>query len=803
MNHIPIRKVVALGLFTSFFLAGLASAQLPPRAFERFGGTKLRHGSRILCLAYSPDDKMLAAGGGDDPVRIWNPKTGELIKEINEPWVHAMTFSASGTTLLLGGAQRVIRLWNFELNKESGRLEGHKATVKAIAIAPDASIIASGGQDGAVYLWDLNNKRKVAELPGHSGEVNALIYFMQDDKAFLVSAGSDRSIIVWNLDNNQQKLKLDAGCGVYALELSADGKTLYSAGDDALIRRWDLSTGKQTGEFKGHDGIVASVRLRGSMLVSGGLDKTIRIWDAKTTQLKRTIVRTPGDCDALAVTEAGDFLASAGLGGAIRLVDARTGKEIHASPDLPAGLVGLSRSPDGTRLAGVSADGRIAVWSTGAGKLARQWDSKQTGELVLAFSPDNKTLAVAGATLGFWNADTGQEILQAPLPTGETIVSVAWSPDGKTLALARASGLIDLWDVEKKGRVDGLRYPDPLFAVAWSPDGKKLAAAGGAKIFVWSPSTKVLLKSFDVREGPPPPTPLVASLAFGPDSNTLAAGGWDALIRIYNLSAKNPTDIKERRQCEGHTSAIFSVAFSADGRSLVSGSFDRTARLWETFSGKQIASFKGHIGEVRGVAFARGDRSVYSASTDGTVLHWDLPGLSNDGKLPQLTLGFQELENAWHTLSTKETARGHEAMWRCIASAKQAVPALTKKIYLLDPERVKKLFKDLDSGHYPTRNAAMTELTNYGRWMEGRYDRAMNEPPSLEYKRRVDALKQKLASAKSPSLVQERLRVRRIMLMCEQAGTPEAVEALQNLAARAPEEELRQEAAAALRRMKK
>ena len=131
-------------------VVGFATAQdvLPTRSFQRFGTTKLRHGSRILCLAYSQDGSTLAAGGGNDPVRVWNPKTGDLVQQINEPWVHAMTFSASGETLLFGGYQKVIKLWNFRLNKETGRLEGHKATVKAIAISTDAGLIVSGSQDG-------------------------------------------------------------------------------------------------------------------------------------------------------------------------------------------------------------------------------------------------------------------------------------------------------------------------------------------------------------------------------------------------------------------------------------------------------------------------------------------------------------------------------------------------------------------------------------------------------------------------------------------------------------------------------
>jgi WD40 repeat protein len=805
MKPLELKRIFTLLVAVLLVSAAAASAQdLPARSFQRFGTTKLRHGSRILCLAYANDGQILAAGGGNDPVRLWNPKTGEMVRELNEPWVHAMSFSPSGETLLFGGYQRVIKLWNFRLNKETGRLDGHKATVKAIVVSPDASTIISGSQDGAIYLWDMNNKRKVAELPGHIDEVNALAYYAdKENNGFLASAGSDRVIIVWNMETNTAKLKFDAGCGVYALAVSADGKTLYSAGDDYLIRRWDVASGKQTGTFKGHDGIIVSLILQGDTIVSGALDKTIRFWNAKTTEQLHSLPRRQGDCDALAMTKNGAFLATAGLNNTIRIFETANLKEVIPAPGIQSGLAGLVLSPDNTRLASVSAEGRIYVWDPQNGKLLRQWDAKQSGDIVLAYAPGSRTLATAFTTVRLWNAETGAEIGQLPINPLDPVETLAFSSEGKTLALGLHSGQIDLWDVKEKKTVGSFKYVGSLHALAWSPDGKKLAAAGGAKILVWDPQANALVKSFDVKEGPPPIVPTVRALAFGPDSKTLAAAGFDAVIRIYNLNAKNPTSVKEQRVCEGHLSSVYALAFSPDGRSLVSGSFDKTVRLWEAFSGKQIALFKGHIGEVTGVGFVNDGRSVFSAGADSVAYHWDVPGLANNGKLPALTLPPQELEDAWTTLLSEETARGHETMWKCIASAKQAIPHLTKvkKLYLLDPERVKKLFRDLDSGHYPTRTAAMTELSGYGRWMEGRYEAAMANAPSLEYKRRVEMLKEKLNATNSPSLAQERLRVRRIMLMCEQAGGPDAVAALRQLAERGPEEEIRDEAQASLGRL--
>jgi WD40 repeat protein len=654
-------------------------------------------------------------------------------------------------------------------------------------------------------IWNMLTKRQVGDpLVAHTDEVTALAFCPDEDNSLLASAGSDRVIKLWSTKNSppQVKFKLDGGCGVLALAFSPDGKTFYSAGDDNLIRRWDVANGKPTGVFKGHDGTIVSLIAQENTVISGALDKTIRFWDAKSTELKRTLPRAQGDCDALAVTKTGDFLATAGMNNTIRIFAADSGKEVAFAPGPQAPLVGLVLSADNKRLTALTSEGRISGYDA-AGRLAIEWNTTQTGDLLLAATPDGKTLVTASGAVRFWNADNGIEIVQLPAQGLDTVETLAFSPDGRTIALGYHSAHIELWDWRAKKSLASFKYPVTLFAIAWSPDGKKLAAAGGAKIFLWDPQTKSLIKSFDVKEGPAPTFPTVKVLAFGPDSKTLAAGGFDAVVRIYDLHAKNPTDPKEQRLCEGHTSAIYALAFSADGRTLVSGSFDRTTRLWEAFSGKQIVLYRGHIGPVIGVAFVKDGRSFYSASSDTTILQRDVPGLANNGKLLELTLSFQELEKAWDILATEETLRGHDTMWRCIASAKQAVPHLTKYLPTEDPERVKKLFRDLDSGHYPTRVAAQNELAKKGRWMEGRYDAAIANPPSLEYKRRVEGLKEKLNAADSPSIARERLRVRRIMLMCEQVGSPEAIAALQKLADKGPEEELREEAKASLGRLKK
>jgi hypothetical protein len=235
----------------------------------------------------------------------------------------------------------------------------------------------------------------------------------------------------------------------------------------------------------------------------------------------------------------------------------------------------------------------------------------------------------------------------------------------------------------------------------------------------------------------------------------------------------------------------------------LSGSFDKTVCIWEAFSGQRVVEFKGHTGPVTGVAFSADNRSVFSASGDTTILAWDVTGQRKDGKAVAVALQMGDLDRMWQAFASEESAKAHASVWLAVAAAKESAPAFRDMLYYLDPAKVDTLFRDLDSGNFRQRDNAMKLLTNYGRWMEGRYENALKDPPSIEYRRRIEQLMQKLKTSTAPTLAQERLRTRRVMMVLEQVGDPVALDTLQKLANGAPEPALQAEARASLDRLAK
>src|SRR5262249_12571196 len=132
------------------------------------------HRDLVYAVAFSPDSKLLASGGGDRDrtVRLWDTSTGKEVRRWDVPlgWVGPLAFSPDSKTLAWGSQQGMISLYDVASGEERRRLRipGQDETwVMALAFSPDGKTLASGGTEKAARLWDVATGKELPQAGGH------------------------------------------------------------------------------------------------------------------------------------------------------------------------------------------------------------------------------------------------------------------------------------------------------------------------------------------------------------------------------------------------------------------------------------------------------------------------------------------------------------------------------------------------------------------------------------------------------------------------------------------------------------
>ncbi len=245
-------------------------------------------------MILSPDGKMLAGHDSGNKCVLWDINTDPpriIDRFILEGFRGSgsnvkFAFSADGEMLATGGEDGLVHVWNLIESKKIRHrftVKGHKHNIRTLAFSPDAEMLASGGEGGTLCLWRVSDGASLFTSTAHKSLINTVAF--SPDSKILASGGKE--LFLWDpvtgtqLDTSPRKIR----AWISKIVFSPDGNTLVVGNWDGILELWDVRPGGLLSTHTGHTWWVEVLKFSpdGKTLVSGSFwDGTILLWDWKT-----------------------------------------------------------------------------------------------------------------------------------------------------------------------------------------------------------------------------------------------------------------------------------------------------------------------------------------------------------------------------------------------------------------------------------------------------------------------------------------------------------------------------------------
>ena len=318
------------------------------------------HSAGFFSVAFSRDGRWLASGTNDRSIRLWQIATGREMPKLSghTGWVKSVTFSPDSRLLASASNSGEVKLWDVNTGDETFSVAYSQERLHTIAFSPDGKLLASAGTGQTIHLLDLNTKQS-RTISGHQGEITSVVFV--PNTRLVASGSTDKTVRLWDTSPSSVasvvKTFAPLPDQINTIASNSDGTTLAAGTADGKIVLLNVASGEAR-PFGGHSGEVFTLAFSsdGRWLASGGMDQTIRLWDAQTGLQARTLKGASGDVNSVAFTNDSHSLVSGNGDGSMIVWNVDSGTLTAILVSVPLSDDWLVATPSGLF------DGSHAAW---------------------------------------------------------------------------------------------------------------------------------------------------------------------------------------------------------------------------------------------------------------------------------------------------------------------------------------------------------------------------------------------------------------------------------------------------------
>lgn len=617
-------------------------AQQKPVMFLKRG-----HSGMVSHISYSRNGDYLASAGQDKTMRLWDTRSGRLVKTFaaENSNINGVDISPDGTLLASANSGGLTEIREAQSMQPLKQLKGDglvsSYNMTDVAFSPNGKYVAASMHLMKVFVWEVASGKLMRSFRTNGIYPNQIV-FSSDGSHLAVASYNSPAVFVFDVAAGTS-VQLQAPGRVTSLDASKD---FIAAGcHEGQIQLWSRANNAPAGQLKAHRGTVSGLAFSpgGSQLASAG-DAGELLLHSTTDQQLLQQRQTGLHVTCLAFSPEGTAITLGTITGEIRTFMASALQPLPVFDAYGTFFSAIAVGDNSNTLVAGNTSGEVKFWDLASARLKKSVRA-HAGPVTAVYMASQQHMALSSGYDGkiiLWDVATATQRSQFQLP-GEQVTALTVAPGGKWMAGGTASGKILLWQpgearprhiAAHQGSIKKLQFH--------SGTGQLFSLGEDNKIKVWKPEDGT--EAFTWLEMPQ------KTLDFGIDPGgeqvvvVADPERWDhtrqAPVYLYEYSTGKGQTLTF--QCESSQATDFqlgrvshsvtplgttSAAFSKSGSLLAVGGKDHTIKIWNLASGGAPRSLRGHVSAIGQVAFSQNGKFFASAADDGTLAIWDQASL--------------------------------------------------------------------------------------------------------------------------------------------------------------------------------